>query len=46
MAKNLYSALREAEKQFDVAIALVPENDGGIMEGVINRLSKACAGEE
>ncbi len=42
MAGNLYDVLRAGEKCAQLIIAVTPENRGGIMEGVINRLSKAC----
>ncbi len=45
MAANLYQLLHEGEKRADVLIGIVPKKHDGIMAGVINRLSKACAGE-
>ncbi len=45
MAANLYKLLHEGEKSADCIIALVPESREGIMTGVINRLTKACAEE-
>ena len=42
MATNLYRLLREAEKQVDVLIAIEPSTQGGVMDGVMNRLKKAC----
>lgn len=41
MAANLYTCLREAE-EYDLVIAIAPEERDGIMEGVMNRLTKAC----
>ena len=45
MASNLYSLLRRGEEVADVIVAVKPEKQDGIMAGVINRLSKACAEE-
>ena len=45
MASNLYQLLRLAEKKADFLIAVKPRERGGVMEGVLNRLGKACAGE-
>lgn len=42
MAANLYSKLREGERTVQVIIAVAPENRGGVMDGVMNRLTKAC----
>lgn len=42
MAANLYELLRAAEKRADVLIAVEPKEDGGVMEGLKNRLKKAC----
>lgn len=42
MATNLYMKLREAEKVAQLLIAIIPEERGGVMTGVINRLTKAC----
>ena len=41
-AANLYYLLREGERTADLIVAIAPEGRGGIMKGVINRLSKAC----
>ena len=46
MAARLYALLREAETKADVLIAVKPKERGGIMDGVLNRLGKACAGDE
>ena len=46
MAANLYVLLRRAEEVADVLIAIKPSERGGVMDGVLNRLSKACAGEK
>ena len=45
MAANLYELLHEGEKAADVIIAVKPRKEDGIMAGVINRLTKACAEE-
>ena len=42
MAANLYKRLREAEKIADVLVAIEPSEQGGVMDGVMNRLKKAC----
>lgn len=42
MATNLYSKLREGEKVAQLLIAIAPEIRGGVMTGVMNRLTKAC----
>lgn len=46
MAANLYALLRDAETKADMLIAVKPHARGGVMYGVLNRLCKACAGEE
>lgn len=46
MAANLYKLLRLAEAEADILIAVKPKGCGGVMDGVLNRLCKACAGEE
>lgn len=43
MAANLYYALREGEKKAGIIIAVEPENQDGIMVGVMNRLTRACS---
>jgi hypothetical protein len=42
MATNLYKLLRKAEKNCDILIAIEPTEKGGVMDGVLNRLQKAC----
>lgn len=42
MAANLYSKLREGENCAQLLIAIAPEERGGVMTGVMNRLTKAC----
>ena len=42
MASKLYKLLREAEKLADVLVAIEPSAQGGVMDGVMNRLKKAC----
>lgn len=44
IASNLYYKLREGEKLADIIIAVAPAEQGGIMAGVMNRLTKACGG--
>lgn len=43
IAANLYGKLREGEEIADEIIAIEPENQDGVMVGVMNRLKKACA---
>lgn len=45
MASRLYSLLRQGEKVADVIVAVRPQETGGVMAGVLNRMNKACAGE-
>ena len=45
VASNLYFKLREGERKADLIIAIAPENQSGIMHGVMNRFKKACGGE-
>lgn len=42
MAANLYGLLRKAEGECDLLIAVEPKQKTGVMEGVLNRLRKAC----
>lgn len=42
MAANLYSKLREGENCAQLLIAIAPKMRGGVMAGVMNRLTKAC----
>ncbi|MCH5147132.1 MAG: threonylcarbamoyl-AMP synthase [Clostridiales bacterium] len=42
MAANLYSKLREGETFAQLLIAIAPNMQGGVMDGVMNRLTKAC----
>lgn len=42
MAANLYSKLREGEACARLLIAIAPKTRGGVMDGVMNRLTKAC----
>ena len=42
MAANLYSKLREGEAFAQLLIAIAPSVQGGVMDGVMNRLTKAC----
>lgn len=42
IAANLYAKLREGEKCAELLIAMAPSERGGVMSGVMNRLTKAC----
>ncbi len=42
MASRLYQLLRVAEKNCDLLVTIEPEEKGGVMTGVLNRLRKAC----
>lgn len=42
MAARLYALLRKAENEFKLLIVIEPEEQGGVMTGVMNRLIKAC----
>jgi L-threonylcarbamoyladenylate synthase len=46
MAMRLYGLLREAEGVCEVLFVVDPEEKTGVMEGVLNRLYKACASED
>ena len=46
MATRLYAALRKAEEECDLLIAIKPEQRGGVMDGVLNRLEKACTSKD
>ena len=46
MATTLYKLLRKAEKVADILIAIEPMEQGGVMEGVLNRLRKACVSQD
>ena len=46
MAMRLYKLLREAEKLCELLIVVEPEEQSGIMAGVLNRLRKACTSED
>lgn len=46
MAMRLYKLLREAERVCDTLIVVQPPQKEGVMEGVLNRLLKACASED
>lgn len=45
MAKHLYELLREGEKVATCLIAVRMPESGGIYDGVLNRLNKACNGK-
>ena len=42
MANNLYYRLREGEEKADLIIGIMPKGEGGVFDGVKNRLRKAC----
>ena len=42
MASNLYYKLREGEEIADIIIAIEPDGDKGIYDGILNRLRRAC----
>ena len=46
IASRLYKLLREAETLCDVLVAISPQDTGGVMTGVLNRLRKACVSED
>jgi L-threonylcarbamoyladenylate synthase len=45
MAANLYARLREGEQFATFLIAICPKERGGVMDGVLNRLVRACGGQ-
>ena len=45
MAANLEGLLHKGEKIADVIVAIEPKKKDGVMAGVLNRLTKACAEE-
>lgn len=46
MAARLYALLREAETQLDTLIVICPKDTDGVMQGVLNRLKKACSSKD
>jgi len=46
MASRLYKLLREAEGICELLLVIEPEQKGGVMTGVLNRLYKACASKD
>ncbi|MBQ8319423.1 MAG: threonylcarbamoyl-AMP synthase [Clostridia bacterium] len=46
MAASLYARLREAEQSFQLLVAIEPNEQGGVMTGVMNRLRKACTSSD
>ena len=42
MASNLYYLLRQGEMVADIIIGIIPQGEGGVYDGVKNRLKKAC----
>ena len=45
MAHNLYDCLHRGEEGYTLIIAVEPKGRGGVMDGVLNRLTRACRGE-
>lgn len=45
IASNLYFQLREGEKKASIIIAIAPEKQDGVMEGVLNRLTRSCGNQ-
>ena len=45
MAARLYAALRDGETKATLIVAIRPEGEGGVMDGVLNRLTRACRGD-
>ena len=46
MAANLYALLRKAEEECDLLVAIEPKQKGGVMDGLLNRLRKACTSKD
>lgn len=46
MAQRLYALLRKGEEVATLLIAIEPEEKGGVMDGVLNRLRRACGGND
>ena len=46
MASRLYGLLREAETRFSVLVVIIPTAKDGVMQGVLNRLQKACSSKD
>lgn len=46
IAANLYDRLREGERVANMIIAIAPGERGGVMTGVMNRLTKACGSKK
>lgn len=44
MAQRLYALLRRGEEECGILIAIEPKEKGGVMDGVLNRLTRACRG--
>ena len=42
IASNLYYKLREGEEKADIIIAIEPNGENGIYDGILNRLRRAC----
>ncbi len=45
MANRLYFLLRDGERDATLIIAIKPKEEGGVMDGVLNRLVRACGGK-
>ncbi|MDE6274632.1 MAG: threonylcarbamoyl-AMP synthase, partial [Clostridiales bacterium] len=45
MANRLYALLREGERTATLIIAIQPTEEGGVMDGVLNRIVRACGGQ-
>ena len=46
MASRLYGLLREAETRFSMLVVVIPASNDGVMQGVLNRLQKACSSKD
>ena len=46
MAMRLYDLLRQAERICSLLIVVEPEQQDGVMKGVLNRLRKACTSQD
>lgn len=46
MARRLYALLRQGERLATLLIAVEPQVRDGAMDGVLNRLTRACGGEK
>lgn len=46
MAQRLYALLRRAEEKYTLLIGIEPTERGGVMDGVLNRFTRAFGGEQ